>query len=162
MELALASAAAWFFVHSSHQLSGALVVRLVEGVKGEQRELVQVGEASLGPYFSIRVQPTSRVAEVRFAKALAFCVYDESYDARDPQLVAGPRGFLFVADASSFRSFAESATGITTIHEKPFLEYVLCCEDRIYHVLCEEPPSVAQVEEAPDLSLERTDTWHAS
>ena len=87
MELALASADAWFFVASSHQLDGSLSVRLVEGIKSSNREFVEVGESKLGPYFPVRVQAESRVAEVRFAAALAFCVYDESYDTRDPKLV---------------------------------------------------------------------------
>lgn len=162
MQLALASAAAWFFVSSSHELGGALVVRLVEGIKGQDREFVGVGEAKLGPYFPVRVQTASRVAEVRFARALAFCVYDESYDSRDPQMKRGPGRFLFTAEASSFRSFAQSATGIAHVHQEPFFEYVLCCEDRIIHVLCETPPSMVQLAEAPDLSVERTGTWIAS
>jgi len=104
MELALTSAAAWFFVSSSHYLDGSLVVRLVEGIKATDREFVDVGHAKLGPYFPVRVQAESRIAEVRFTRTLAFCILDESYDTGDPKLERGPGRFLFSAEKSSFRS----------------------------------------------------------
>jgi hypothetical protein len=159
METGLNYAHAWFFDSSAHELNGALVIRLVEGIKGRERQYVGVGETKLGPYFPVQVEATSRCAEVTFPNAIAFFVYNESYDTSDPELKKDTGNFLFNTEASSFRKFAETRTLVQQLHQGPYQEFLLCCEDRIFQVLSAETPSVVFLSEKPDLSVERTITW---
>ncbi len=69
---------------------------------------------------------------------------------------------LFNAEASSFRKFAEKRTTVAQLHQGPYLEFLLCCEDRVFHVLSSEEPVVVVLQENPDLSVERTNTWSAN
>ncbi|MBI5438613.1 MAG: hypothetical protein HY936_06645 [Nitrosomonadales bacterium] len=162
METILDSAHAWFFVSSAHELNGALVVRLVEGIKGTERQFLEVCDAKLGPYFPVQVEAASRCAEVRFSNAVAFFVYDESYDTADPELKKDVGCFLFNAESSSFRQFAETRTTVSKLQHGPYQEFLLCCEDRIFHVLSDCAPTVVFLSEQPDLTVERTNTWSAN
>jgi hypothetical protein len=163
MQTALDSAHAWFLDSMVHELNGALIVRLVEGIKGKEREFVEVGETKLGPYFPVQVEAASRCVEVRFANAIAFFTYKESYDAPDPELKRDTGGrFLFVAESSSFRRFAEARTSVAQLHQEPYQEYLLCCEDRILQVLSSEAPAVEFLNEQPNLTVDRTNTWSAN
>jgi hypothetical protein len=91
-----------------------------------------------------------------------FFVYDESYDTTDQELKHDPGRFLFVAESSSFRKFAEERTSIAELHQGPYQGYLLCCEDRIIEVLSAESPTVTFLNEQPNLALERTSTWSAN
>ena len=158
----LDSAHAWFFEAASHFLDGKLVIRLVEGIKGTERQFVEVSGTKLGPYFPVKVEAQSRVAEITFANALVYFGYNESYDTAEPDLKKGAGRFLFNAEASSFRKFAEKRTTVAQLHEGPYLEFLLCCEDRIFHVLSSEEPVVVVLQGNPDLTVERTNTWSAN
>ena len=162
MQTVLDSGHTWFLDSLIQELSGDLVVRLVEGIKGKERQFVEDGETKLGPYYPVRVEAESRCAEVRFADAKVFFVYDESYDTTDPELKHDTGRFLFVAESSSFRKFAEERTSIAELHQGPYQDYLLCCEDRIIEVLSAESPTVTFLNEQPNLALERTSTWSAN
>lgn len=162
MQTELDSAHAWFLDSVVHELNGALAVRLVEGIKGKDRQFVEVGESKLGPYFPVQVGAASRCAEVRFSNAIAFFIYNESYDAPDPELQKDTGRFLFAAESSSFRRFAEARTSVSQLHQEPYQEYLLCCEDRIFQVLSSEAPSVTFLNEQPKLTVGRTNTWSAN
>ena len=158
----LDSAHAWFFDSLSHELNGSLVIHLVEGVKGSSREFVDVGEKKLGPYFPVRVEAQSRCVQVTFENALAFLAFNESYDTADPELKKNEGRFLFAAEASSFRRFTEARTSVAQLCQEPYQEFLLCCEDRVFHVLSPAVPSVAVLPESANLTVERTTTWSAS
>lgn len=163
MHTVLDTAHTWFLDSIAQGLSGALTVRLVEGLKGGERQFVEVGEASLGPYFPVRVEAESRCVEIRFPNAHAFFVFNESFDKSDPALKREGNGrFLFVADASSFRAFVESRTSVAQLIEEPYQDYLLWCEDRVLHVLSSDPPVVSLQSDKPDMAIERTHTWSAS
>ena len=162
MNALLDSAHTWFFESSSHELGGALVVRLVEGIKAPERQHVDVGETTLGPYFPVRVEPHSRCVEVRFENAVTFLVVNESYDTKDPEMIRGVGRFLFVATSSSFRKFTVERTLLTQLCEEPYEEYLLWCEDRLFRILATATPKITLLEEPPNLSLERTETWSAN
>lgn len=162
MQTVLDSGHTWFLDSMVHELSGDLIVRLVEGIKGKERQFVEVGEAKLGPYYPVKVEAESRCAEVRFANTMAFFVYDESYDTTDQELKYDTGRFLFVAESSAFQKFAEERTSIAKLHQEPYQDYLLCCEDRIIEVLSAESPTVTVLTVQPNLALERTSTWSSS
>ena len=146
----------------THELDGTLLVRLVEGIKGKECQFVEVGETKLGPYFPVQVDTTSRCAEVEFSNAFAFFVYDESYDTPNPELKKDIGRFLFVAESSSFKKLVEATTTVAQIHQQPYQEFLLGCEDRLFHVLSSEVPSVIFLNKQPNLTVERTSTWSAT
>jgi hypothetical protein len=163
MQTVLETAHTWLLDSITHDLSGALVVRLVEGLRGEVSEFVEVGETSLGPCFPVRVEAESRRVEIRFPDAPAFFVFNESFNKPDPALKKeGDGRFLFVADASSFRAFVESRTLVAQLIVDPYQDYVLWCEDRVLHVLSSVPPVVSLLSDKPDPGIERTHTWSAN
>lgn len=163
MHTVLDTAHTWFLDSIAQEPSGALMVRLVEGIKGEERQFVEVGETALGPYIPVQVEAESRFVEIRFPDAHAFFVFNESFNKSDPALKKeGDGRFLFVADASSFRAFVESRTLVAQLMVEPYQDYVLWCEDRVLHVLSSEAPVVSLLSHKPDLALERTRTWSAS
>lgn len=164
MQNLLDTAHTWLLDSIAHDLSGALVVRLVEGLRGEVGQLVEVGDTSLGLCFPVRVETEkSRRVEIRFPNAHAFFVFNESFDKSDPALKREGNGrFLFVADASSFRTFVESRTSVAQLIEESYQDYVLWCEDRVLHVLSSDPPVVSLQSDKPDLAIERTLTWSTS
>lgn len=164
MHTLLDTAHTWFLDAIAHEPSGALMVRLVEGLKGGERQFVEVGETSLGLCFPVRVETEkSRRVEIRFPDAHAFFVFNESFNKSDPALKKeGDGRFLFVAEASSFRAFVESRTLVAQLIEEPYQDYVLWCEDRVLHVLSSDPPVISLMRHKHDLAIERTNTWSAS
>lgn len=162
MHTLLESGHAWFFDSMSHELDGTLIIRLVEGIKGVERHFVEVGNSKLGPCFPIQVRPESRCTEVRFTNAVSIFLYDESYDQPDAELNIDTGRYLFKATTSSFRKFAEATTSLARIHNGPYQEFLLCCEDRVFHVLSADAPVVSLLEERPNLAMQRTDTWSAT
>lgn len=162
MNALLDTAHAWFFDGCTHQLDGSLVIRLVEGIKGLERQSVEVGESKLGPYFPVKVELQSRVIEITFSEVHAFFAYDESYDTKDPELKNSPGRFLCKTEASSFRNFAETRTTVAQLATVPFQDFLLCCEDRIFQVLSPNAPEISLLQMKPDLNVERTNTWSAS
>ena len=162
MHTILEPAHTWFFDSLTHSLNGSLVIHLVEGIKGKERQFVGVGETKLGPYFPVQVEAESQCAQVTFTNAPAFFIYNESYDTTDTALNKDAGRFLFKATSSSFRTFVESRTTVGQVHPEPYSEYLLFCEDRVLSVLSPEEPTVRLLQESPKLSLERTNTWSAS
>jgi hypothetical protein len=162
MNAILESAHTWFFEAAAHRLDGALIIRLVEGIKAPERQVVDTGVAKLGPYFPVRVEPDSRCVEVTFENAIAFLVLSESFNGTDSTLVREPGRFLSTATESSFRSFTRARTLIADLCEEAHREFFLWCEDRVFQVVSTGTPQVAVLGSRPDLALERTETWSAS
>ncbi|MBL8452934.1 MAG: hypothetical protein JNK97_09335 [Zoogloea sp.] len=149
MNQTLDAASAWFFESASHTLNGSLKVDLVEGTH-------------LRPYFPVTVEPNSRCVRVVFPACRAFFVFDETLDQLDPELKKKEGRIPFEAESSSFRDFAEARTTVAEQGHSPSHEFVLCCEDKIIHVLSSSTQTVQLLNQAPDLQIQRTQTWSAS
>ena len=162
MNALLASAHTWFFDSCIQGPDGMLIVSLVEGIKGTERQYVDVGDQKLGPYFPVNVEASSKCIKVAFERALVWFIYDESFDQSDPMLKRSEGRFLYEVHQSSFRAFATAATSIAAVHQGAFFEYLLACEDRVIQVLSAAAPTVALSDASPDLTTERTSTWSAS
>jgi hypothetical protein len=165
MNALLDSAATWFLDSASHEPDGTLVVRLTEGIKGDERQFVEHEGEQLGPYFPVEVQATSRCVAVTFPKARATFSFDESFDTTDPQFERGPGRSLVSVSDSAFRRFVESRTTLTVTDEGEeddgTREYFLRTEDRLFQV-ASGMPEVQLLAEAPRLDVERTQTWFAN
>ncbi len=157
----LDSAATWFLDSATQERDGTLVIRLTEGLKGDERQFVEHDGQQLGPYFPVEVQAASRCVAVTFPKARACFSFDESLDTPDPAFERGLGQFLFPATDSTFRRFAVSRTLLAQEDDDALEEYFLQCEDRLFQVIS-EAPEVRVLPEAPRLDVERTQTWFAN
>ncbi len=154
MQTSLNTAHTWFYESMSYKLDNKLSVCLAEGIKGSERQILEGGS-----FFPVTVQPKSRCVEVSFPGVLAFFTYDESFDTGDPQLEKDEGRFLWEVSASSFRQFSEKNTAITSVHQKPYVEYLLWCEDRVFQVLSTLPPIVTTLNKVADTALPRIQTF---
>ena len=162
METVLDTAHTWFLESCTQLPGGELNIRLAEGIKGRDRLPVQIGDQVLGPYFPVTVEPTSRAVEVRFPYALVVFTYNESYDAKDPDLVAEDRAILRKVSASSFRKYLSESTSALELGKQPLEEWLLWTENQVFQVLASGEPQVVELAGDPDLSIERYQTWSAS
>jgi hypothetical protein len=161
----LDSATTWFLDSATQERDGAFVVRLTEGIKGEERQYVEHEGEQLGPYFPVEVQASSRCVRVRFPEARATFSFDENFDTTDPDFERGVGDFLFTISDSAFRRFVLARTTLTITDEgeedAAAREYFLRTEDRLFQV-ASGAPEVTLLDDAPQLDVARTQTWFAS
>ena len=165
MNALLDSATTWFLDSATHERDGTLVVRLTEGIKGDERQYVEHDGETLGPYYPVEVQATSRCVSVSFPDARAWFSFDEPFDSADPDFERGIGQFLFTVSDSAFRRFVLARTTLTVADEGEeegvSREYFLRTEDRLFQV-ASGPPEVALLPEPPRLDIARTQTWFAN
>lgn len=135
---------------------------MAEGIKGTERLPVQIGEQVLGPYFPVTIEPASRAVEVRFPYALVLLTYNESYDAKDPELVVEGRTVLRKVSASSFHNYISANTTALELGQEPLTEWLLWTENQVFQVFASGDPQIVELPAGPDLSIERYQTWSAS
>ena len=165
MNALLDSAATWFLDSATHERDGSLVVRLTEGIKGDERQYVEHDGERMGPYYPVEVQATSRCVVVTFPQAQASFAFDEIFEGTDPHLERGVGKFLFTVSDSGFRRLVQSSTTLTIVDEgeedDAAQEYFLRTEDRLFQV-ASGVPEVELLDEAPELDVARTQTWFAN
>jgi hypothetical protein len=163
MQTILDDSHTWFLESCNQFPGGRLVIRLVEGIKGAERELVTLANATVGPYWPVTVKPTSRVVDITFDNALALFTHNESYDASDPDLQLEPgKAFLREVNASSYSRFCQATTTMFELFPHKPQEFLLWSEDQIFQVIASAPPTVQVSEDPPDMTVRRTQTWLAN
>ncbi|WP_139202829.1 hypothetical protein [Pseudoxanthomonas sp. GM95] len=162
MKTVLDTGHTWFLEACSQLPSGELHIRLAEGIKGRERLPVQIGDQALGPYFPVTIGPASRAVEVRFPYALALFTYNESYDAKDPDLTIESRTVLRRVNVSSFRKYVAANTTAFELGKEPLTEWLLWTENQVFQLIASGDPQVVELPNGPDLSIERYQTWSAS
>jgi len=158
----LASAHTWFLESYQQGPYGDLVIRLVEGIKGAERQPMPVGEQLLGPYFPVTIERNSRCAVVRFKDLRSLLTFTEGYDAEDPKMDLGEGKFVTQVNSSSFRDFTASTTTAIEEFGGEHSEWLVWTEEQIFQVLAGQPPEVFLESRSPDFSIERGKTWSAS
>lgn len=163
MNTILDSAHSWFFERLVHGVGGALTIRLAEGIKGDERLPVVVGDTTLGPYFPVTVESHSRCAVIHFPEAFAAFTYNESFDTTDPDFIGEVGRFVVRrVQSSSFRTFACSRTNVAKLRTDDFEQFLIWTEDQVFEVLSASAPDIAITDASPDLTIERGRTWSAS
>ena len=162
MENILNSAHTWFLESYQQGPYGSLIIRLAEGIKGTERLPVQIGDKTLGPYFPVTVERTSRCASIIFNDVRAVLTYTEGFDAEDPKLQMGEGRFLRCVTASSFRDLAANTLSAIDEFRGEFSEWLVWTEEMILQVLSGAPPEVRLEDREPDDTVERGKTWSAS
>ena len=160
---ALSSAHTWFLESYRHGPNADVVIQVVEGIKGKDRLPVEVVEGTvLGHYFPVTVEPHSRCATIRFANVRAVFTFAETYDTEDPKLKMSAGDLARSCDDSSFRGFVQTTTTALESFRGEFSEWLVWTEDQVFQILTNQPPDVRLDDRAPDLSIERGNTWSAS
>ena len=163
MNEAFASAHTWFLKSYAQGPNGDLVIHVVEGIKGTERLPVEVVRGTvLGHYFPVTIEPHSRCATVHFSDARAVFAFAESYDTEDPALRMSGTGLARKAEASSLREFVRTRTTALEDFRGEFSEWVIWTEDQVLQVFAGSPPEIQFNDRAPNLSIERGNTWSAS
>lgn len=139
-----------------------LFIRLVEEIKGTERQTAQVDEQGLGAYFPVTIQSHSRCATVRFRDLRSLLTYTEDYDAEDPKMELLEGNFLRRVKCSGFREFIVSTTTAIDEFRGDYSEWLVWTKEQIFQVLAGEPPEVPMKTRPPDFSIERGKTWSAS
>ena len=163
MQTILDDSHTWFLESCTQFPGGRLVIRLVEGIKGAEREPVTLANATVGPYWPVTVEPHSRVVDITFENALALFTHNESYDAPDPdlQLEAG-KAFLREVNASSYNRFCQTTTTAFELFPHKPQEFLLWSEDQIFQIIASARPTVRLSDDAPDVTVRHTQTWLAN
>lgn len=158
------SVATWFFESLSHQYPDKLVIKLVEGIKSKEREMVEIHTGqSLGPYFSVKVLEESRCIFVEFDGVLSYQVVSESISA--PQIKRESTMFDSPVEKCSsleYQKYIESDSIIKSVNEGEYSSYFIWCEDQTFFVISTQSPKITWSDEKPDLSIERYATWFSS
>ena len=162
MEEVLGSAHTWFLESYQQGPHGDLVIQLVEGIKGSERMPVHIGEKTLGPYFPVTIEPTSRCVTIRFKNPRAVFTFVESFDSASLGVTMVGSKFVHRADDSEFRRFVSKVTTAVEDYQGDFSEWLVWTEDQLFQVICSSPPEVLLEPRSPDLSIERGNTWSAS
>lgn len=161
MESVLDTADTWFLESYRQGPYGALVIRVVEGIKGAERMPVKLDELTLSECFPVTIEPRSRCAAIVFDDVRALLTYTEGYDAEDPKMHAGQGRFVRPILGSSFRELAVAALTAIDDFRGEYSEWVVWTEEQIFQVLAGSPPEIRLEDRKPDFSIERGQTWYA-
>ncbi len=154
----------WFFESLSHQYPDKLILKLVEGIKSKERQMVEIESGkSLGPYYSVNVLQESRCIAIEFENVLSYQVVNDSISApqskRESTLLEVPVEKCSVLE---YQKYIESDSLIQSIYEGEYSSYFIWSEDQTFFVVSMQDPVVTWVTEKANLSIERHATWFTS
>jgi len=156
METILDVAYTWFFENLVLCCPDTLIVNLAEGIKGRNREFVQVtGDQKMGPYFPVTVNSQSRTVSVTYQNVLAHQVVSESYGAPITEIVAD-NGALRKCTSLEYLNYLIRDSYIEDLETDLYDVYLLWTEDHTIFVICKDEPQVAISDRSPDLTIERS------
>jgi len=156
----LSSAHTWFFDSIHFDLEGTLNIELVEGIKSNEKELVEVDEnTTLGPYHPVNVSEKSKMVSIQFPETMTYSVTNESYDIGDEKLEKEGK-VLFKCSKSNYLEHIASSTSIKDLEEE-FSHYLVWTEDYLINVVTNEKPIVKLLNKKPNINIERTSTYAA-
>ena len=160
MKTILDTAHTWFFERAFHAYLDELTLDLVEGVKSQERELVEAPDRQLGPYFPVRVLPESRCVTVRFAKVLAYQAVNESYGAPRTD-IACDEGRLRECSALEYLSYLRKDTLIDDLMRDRYRAFMLWTEDQVFFVVAADAV-VELSSRTPNLTIMRYGSYSAA
>lgn len=155
MKSPLDSAHTWFFECAVHQYPDTLEVQLVEGLKGQTAERVEIADGkSLGPFFPVGVHGNSRSASVIFRDVLAYQLINESLGSSQTD-VKSDEGVLRKCTDLEYLKYLQTDSLIEQLYEGKYTAYFIWTEDQIVYVVCQEEPEVTVGAREPDLGIQR-------
>lgn len=160
MNTLLDSAHTWFFERATHTYLDDVAFELVEGIKSQQREYVEVEGKKLGPYFRVQVLPQSRCVTVRFSKVLAYQAISESYGAPRVDSVCD-KGTLRECSALEYLTYLRKDSLIDDLMKDRYRSFMLWTEDQVFFVVALDVV-VEPASRQPDLTIRRYSSYSAA
>jgi hypothetical protein len=159
MKSCLDAAYTWFFERAVHHYLDTLEVHLVEGIRGEQPEHLEMEQGkSIGPLHRVRVQAESRCATITFKAVLAYQTINESLGApRAP--ITSDAGVIRRCTDLEYVRYLQSDSLLEQLYEGTYVLYLVWTEDQVLLVICQEEPEITLGGRTPDLSIPRHDTY---
>jgi hypothetical protein len=153
----------WFFESLSQSYPDKLSIILVEGIKADTPELVEVDEkTSVGPYFPVRVEGCSLCIEIIFEEVFSYQVVNESYSA--PQSDFESDAFLGPVKKCSklqYLTYLESDSILSQTRAGEYGSYYIWTEDQTFFVISGKAPEIKTHDQKANTSIERTATYFA-
>lgn len=151
----------WFFEKLEFHYPDILSIKLVEGIKSNEKEMVLSDtENPIGPYFPVRVVETSSCIRVTFKDVVSFHVIDESYSSPTEKLevieVIGP---VRKCSGLAYKKYVQSDSIVNQTGPDELFGYYTWTEDQTVFVLSSSKPEVLLSDEQPNINLERCNTY---
>lgn len=152
----------WFFETLEFDFPDILSVKIVEGIKSESKEYVEVGGEKLGPYFPVIVTGSSRVLRIIFRGVLSFQVVNESLSCPQSEIKESQGlGPVKICSTMEYKKYVQLDSVIEQTNAGDYGCFYLWTEDQTLFVLAKEEPSMCASDEKPSLDLGRGSTYFA-
>lgn len=155
----LDDATTWFFEQARFDFPCTLTIRLAEGRRGTRREVI-VGDSALGELTPVEPGAGSRVIELVFDEVWR---YDASREGRERH----PEGeriyhasFLTEQPSREFNHLWADAQMTSDREHFGLRRWFVWSEDAVFYVIHRGEPQILILDEAPDASLARSDTFY--
>lgn len=151
----------WFFEKLEFHYPDILSVKLVEGIKSDESEMVLSDtENPIGPYFPVRVLEQSCCIRVAFKDVVSFHVIDESYSPPTEKLdVISEIGPVRKCNGLSYKKYVQSDSIVDQTGQDELFGYYIWTEDQTIFVLSTVDPEVLISDEQPNTKMERSNTY---
>lgn len=143
MRTVLDEAGSWSL--ESLAYTGDLQLVVVEGIRCDKPEDLEVGGKVSANLHAIEITPESRRVQVCFAGVVAWQVVDESYTTWDDSEVRDGRDFLAALSMSAYLRFVDEHHGWYRDTVGPAVHYRLWTEGEVIDVVAHSEPSVQVV-----------------
>ncbi|MDP5460937.1 hypothetical protein [Alishewanella sp. SMS8] len=151
----------WFFEKLEFSYPDVLSIKLVEGVKsGEPEMVLSDTDNPIGPYFPVNVVKQSQCLRIIFNEVISFHVIDESYSSPKEKLdIVKEIGPVRKCNNLDYKKYVQSDSIVEQTGPQEFSGYYIWTEDQTLFVLATLDPEVLISDEKPDTTLERSKTY---
>jgi hypothetical protein len=151
----------WFFEKLEFFYPNVLSIKLVEGVKSDEPEMVLSDtDNPIGPYFPVNVVEHCHCLRIIFNEVISFHVIDESYSSPKEKLdILEETGPVRKCHNLDYKKYVQSDSIIEQTGPEEISGYCIWTEDQTLFVLATHAPDVLMSDEKPDIQLERSKTY---
>jgi hypothetical protein len=151
----------WFFEKLEFLYPDVLSIKLVEGVKSDESEMVlSETDNPIGPYFPVEVLKQSRCLRIIFNEVVSFHIIDESYSSPSDKLdVVREIGPVKICTNLTYKKYVQSDSIVDQTGPEETFGYYIWTEDQTVFVLSAIDPEVLISDEKPDTVIERGKTY---
>ncbi|WP_217874206.1 hypothetical protein [Pseudoalteromonas shioyasakiensis] len=151
----------WFFEKVEFHHPSVLSIKLVEGVKSNEREMVLSDtDTPIGPYFPVKVLETSRCLRVIFNEVVSFHIIDESYSSPTEKLdITHEFGPVRKCNGLEYQKYVQADSIVDQTGPDEIFGYYIWTEDQTVFILATADPEVLISDEKSNTSVERGDTY---
>jgi len=151
----------WFFEKLDFHYPNLLSVKLVEGIKSDETEMVLADtDNPIGPYFPVRVSEGSCCIRVIFKDVISFHIIDESYSSPTDKLdIIQEIGPVKKCNGLAYTQYVKSDSIVDQAGPDEYFGYYIWTEDQTVFVLSTVDPEVLISDERPNTNIERCNTY---